>query len=796
MIFPSLLPGGHLVPRPGSHPRLAAVTGLLLAGVLHVGGAPITTLFNTGVDANGQLLAAATEDPHYTLIESADPEFAGPKVFTLTAGFPVGPWLAEGPSSRWIAPRPQQGTGNAEGNYTYRTTFDLTGFDPTKARIVGKWAVDNFGVDIVLNGTSLGLVNTAGFGAFTDFLIESGFQAGTNTLDFIVSNAPTTPNPTGLRVEMTGTVEVPDEAPRFLTQPTGGIYIAGDDVTLSVTADGTAPLSYQWTRDGTPVTGATEATLNLPAITTAQEGEYVVRVSNASGATNSTPVTVTVLEPLSGLFNTGVDAERTVLDDYAEDPHYRLVTNPNDPTVTVPVVQDSTIFPIATGPWVANSDTSKWIGPLPDTTSAAGGDYAYQITVNLTGFDAATARLTGRWTSDNAAQILINDVPSGVANAGNFDTLNPFILTNLLSGTNIIEFRVNNAGAGYTGLRVDGLRGGARRRTGPADEPPRLVTQPVGGLFLTGEPLTLRVVADGTAPLSYQWSRSGSALAGETNATLSRPALVLADAGDYVVRVSNVAGVTNTAAATVTVLERVPGLFGTGVDATGAVLDDAAEDPHYFITTNADGDPRPAVVHDSTIFPIVTGPWVANTAVSKWVAPRANTVEAAGGDYVYRTTFDLTGFAPTGIVLLGSWATDNLGNDIRLNGASLGLQNTVQFGALTPFVITNGFVAGTNVLEFVLNNADPVAGYTGLRVENLRAGGRRATATGPTLGVALTPASLVLSWSAADTGFRLTSTAALGTPFADVNAPVMVEGDRNVVTLPRPAGPAFFQLQK
>jgi len=651
-------------------------------------------------------------------------------------------------------------------------------------------------VDILLNGNSLGLANTAGFGSFTDFLIESGFQAGTNTLDFVVSNLPASPNPTGLRVELTGTVEVPGEAPRFLTQPTGGVYIAGDDVTLNVTADGTAPLAYQWALNGTNLAGATEATLTLAAITTAQDGEYVVRVSNASGATNSTPVTVTVLEPLPGLFNTGVNAERTVLDDYAEDPHYRLVTNPDDPAVTAPAVKDSTLFPIVTGPWIANSDTSKWIGPLPDTTSAAGGDYAYQITVDLTGFNAATARITGRWTSDNAGQILINGVPSGVANAGNFDTLNPFTLTNLLSGTNLIEFRVNNAGAGYTGLRVDGLRGGARRRTGPADEPPRLVSQPVGGLFLTGEALTLRVVADGTAPLAYQWSRSGATLAGETNATLTRAAVTLADAGDYVVRVSNVAGATNTAAAAVTVLERVPGLFGTGVDGAGAVLADAADDPHYFITTSADGDPRPAVVHDSTIFPIVTGPWVANTAVSKWVAPRANTVEAAGGDYVYRTTFDLTGFAPTSIVLLGGWATDNLGNDIRLNGASLGLQNTVQFGALTPFVITNGFVAGTNVLEFLLNNADPVAGYTGLRVEHLRAGGRRTAATGPALGVALTPASLVLSWPAADTGFRLTSTAALGTAFADVSAPVVTEGDRHVVTLPRPAAPQFYQLQK
>jgi hypothetical protein len=78
-----------------------------------------------------------------------------------------------------------------------------------------------------------------------------------------------------------------------------------------------------------------------------------------------------------------------------------------------------------------------------------------------------------------------------------------------------------------------------------------------------------------------------------------------------------------------------------GTAAAGAV------DPHYKLVINAtDPNSQDALVHDSTIFPIVTGPWVANTDRSKWIAPLVNSVEAAGGDYAYRTTFDLRAMTP------------------------------------------------------------------------------------------------------------------------------------------------------
>lgn len=75
--------------------------------------------------------------------------------------------------------------------------------------------------------------------------------------------------------------------------PTSLTVVAGQMATLSVSAIGTAPLTYQWRRDGVAIAGATGATLTL---TPSQVGSaaYTVVVANAIGSTTSAPATLTV----------------------------------------------------------------------------------------------------------------------------------------------------------------------------------------------------------------------------------------------------------------------------------------------------------------------------------------------------------------------------------------------------------------------------------------------------------------------------------------------------------------------
>jgi len=123
---------------------------------------------------------------------------------------PNSAWLPESTLSRWISPSPSEnpGPGDAVGNYTYRTTFDLTGLDPASVQLTLNVAADNSITDILLNGASLKLSAT-GYAAFTPLAIKTGFARGTNTLDVILNNSGAAPNPSGLRVEFSSTATIP-----------------------------------------------------------------------------------------------------------------------------------------------------------------------------------------------------------------------------------------------------------------------------------------------------------------------------------------------------------------------------------------------------------------------------------------------------------------------------------------------------------------------------------------------------------------------------------------------------------
>jgi len=69
---------------------------------------------------------------------------------------------------------------------------------------------------------------------------------------------------------------------------------AGSTVTFSVTADGSAPFSYQWQKDSVNIAGATIQTFRISSFQTGDAGTYTVTVSNSAGSTKSAPATVTV----------------------------------------------------------------------------------------------------------------------------------------------------------------------------------------------------------------------------------------------------------------------------------------------------------------------------------------------------------------------------------------------------------------------------------------------------------------------------------------------------------------------
>ena len=84
-------------------------------------------------------------------------------------------------------------------------------------------------------------------------------------------------------------------APSIATQPTNQTVTAGQTATFSVTAAGTAPLSYQWQKGTTAITGATSASYTTAATTASDSGaQFSVVVKNSAGNIASNAATLTV----------------------------------------------------------------------------------------------------------------------------------------------------------------------------------------------------------------------------------------------------------------------------------------------------------------------------------------------------------------------------------------------------------------------------------------------------------------------------------------------------------------------
>jgi hypothetical protein len=94
-------------------------------------------------------------------------------------------------------------------------------------------------------------------------------------------------------------VQAASVAPTITSQLVGLNLQVGQSGTLSISASGTAPLAYQWRRDGVAIPGATGSTLTLAAVTQASAGKYTVVVSNPAGSVTSNEATVVVAEPLA-----------------------------------------------------------------------------------------------------------------------------------------------------------------------------------------------------------------------------------------------------------------------------------------------------------------------------------------------------------------------------------------------------------------------------------------------------------------------------------------------------------------
>jgi hypothetical protein len=88
-----------------------------------------------------------------------------------------------------------------------------------------------------------------------------------------------------------------NKAPAFVTQPTSVSAIAGGVVEVQADVTGSAPLRFQWRKEGRALAGQTASQLRLSGASTTDAGSYDVVVSNPVGTIRSAPFRVTIATP-------------------------------------------------------------------------------------------------------------------------------------------------------------------------------------------------------------------------------------------------------------------------------------------------------------------------------------------------------------------------------------------------------------------------------------------------------------------------------------------------------------------
>lgn len=337
--------------------------------------------------------------------------------------------------------------------------------------------------------------------------------------------------------------------------------------TFFVMAFGTQPLTYQWKRNGnalsdsSTVTGSQSNTLTVRNLTTnADNGaKFAVTVSNLAGSTNSPEAILTVVP--------GNAAPEI----FAQPSDQRV---PLGGTATFQVQNSG--YPMPSYQWFLNATN-----PLANGGRITGADTASLVISNASGADVGTysvflSNMLGTVTSSNAALTIV--YPPVITMGPSNQTLvvgQTLAFQVLAQGTDPFAFQwfkdnvrltgetqpalivtnIQTANAGAYKAVVTNLAGAATSEVATVTVlvPPAITQQPRSQTNCAGGNLTLTVTATGTAPLGYQWSQNGLALPDATASSLSLTNVQAATTGDYLVVVSNGAGLATSALARIQV---------------------------------------------------------------------------------------------------------------------------------------------------------------------------------------------------------------------------------------------------
>jgi hypothetical protein len=402
--------------------------------------------------------------------------------------------------------------------------------------------------------------------------------------------------------------------PTITTQPVSQTVLPGSSVTFSVSVSGTAPLSYRWQFNGRALPGATNRTLTLANVQSANAGNYRVVVANAAGSVLSaeaalvlqsgpqppailaqsgpvvaSPGGLAILwvsaaggEPLSyqwffnGTVISGATTSSLTLSSVQPSQagiYTVTITNPYGAVTNSGILLN--VVDGAGGGTVDFKNLSPDMGMVYDVdgvTGLVGPAYSVQLYAGLTteglqpvGAPTGFLSVPGRFSGGVRVVATVPPEQTGwfqvraweSAYGRSYEEARAAGGKNGVSGLFQVKTANPNAAPPSPPARLSGMPSFALAPGGPIT-PPEITTQPQGQTVPLGAVASLSVAATGTAPLRYQWYLGDGAIEWASGASLAFTNAQPASAGDYRVVVSNAGGsVTSQVAALTVQVDRI-----------------------------------------------------------------------------------------------------------------------------------------------------------------------------------------------------------------------------------------------
>jgi hypothetical protein len=364
--------------------------------------------------------------------------------------------------------------------------------------------------------------------------------------------------------------------PTFTLQASNRAARLGTNTVFRAAATGTAPLAFQWFKDGSPladggnVSGANSNVLALTLLTTNDAGAYSLVVSNRAALIASSNALLTLLLPpvitlqptnqdivISNGVSFSVAAEGTAPFKYQ---WKKAITNAKTGKVSIKPIKGATnaVYSIsavtvkdAAGYFavVANAASSATSSVanlkvlLPAAFASQAGSRAVKLGTNTV--FSATLKGTGPF----ACQWFRDGQP--LADAGNVTGANSNVLALTALTTND-----NGAYSLVASNAVNTIVSSNALLT--VLVPPTIIAAPTNQAAALSNSVSFSVAVDGTAPFKYQWKKGKLLIKGATNATLAIPSIKLTDAAtNYLVTIANAAGSVTSAPVALTIVPAV-----------------------------------------------------------------------------------------------------------------------------------------------------------------------------------------------------------------------------------------------